>query len=75
MPKAFHAVLGDEVYGGFRTYTKNFPADLARELKECAGQLLHAGFLGFEHPRSGKRLEIESPPPEEFERILAALLW
>jgi hypothetical protein len=28
-------------------------------------QALHAGFLAFRHPISGKRLEFESPLPED----------
>jgi 23S rRNA pseudouridine1911/1915/1917 synthase len=34
---------------------------------------LHATTLGFDHPRDGRRLEFESPPPRDFEQIVAAL--
>jgi 23S rRNA pseudouridine1911/1915/1917 synthase len=34
---------------------------------------LHAASLAFEHPRSGKRLELESPLPTDYRELLAAL--
>jgi 23S rRNA pseudouridine1911/1915/1917 synthase len=37
---------------------------------ELEGQALHAGVLGFEHPRTGEYLEFEAPLPPEFEEIL-----
>ena len=37
------------------------------------GQALHAGILGFMHPRTQEYLEFEAPLPEEFEQILTLL--
>lgn len=37
------------------------------------GQALHAGILGFVHPRTNKFLQFEAPLPEDFERILSQL--
>lgn len=37
------------------------------------GQVLHAGILGFTHPRSGEYLEFEAPLPDEFVEILQQL--
>ncbi|WML49328.1 RluA family pseudouridine synthase [Neobacillus sp. PS3-34] len=37
------------------------------------GQALHAGVLGFIHPRTKEYLEFEAPLPEEFERLLEHL--
>ncbi|MEK4382676.1 RluA family pseudouridine synthase [Aeribacillus sp. FSL K6-2848] len=37
------------------------------------GQALHAGVLGFEHPRTKEFLKFEAPLPEEFEKILQML--
>ena len=34
------------------------------------GQALHAGILGFNHPRTGEYLEFEAPFPEEFSSLL-----
>lgn len=56
-----HPVAGDLVYG-----PKNTP-------KELNGQCLHAGLIGFVHPRSGEYMEYETPLPEYFERFLQKL--
>ncbi|QOR68493.1 RluA family pseudouridine synthase [Cytobacillus suaedae] len=37
------------------------------------GQALHAGILGFTHPRTNEYLEFEAPLPEEFESLLTLL--
>jgi 23S rRNA pseudouridine1911/1915/1917 synthase len=52
-----HPVLGDARYGGPRRY------GLAR-------QFLHSARLGFEHPFTGKRLELESELPEDLAAAL-----
>lgn len=51
-----HAVLGDRFYGRAR----------AERLA------LHAWKIAFPHPRTGARVELESPPPEFFSRFLPA---
>ncbi|MBP1569112.1 MAG: RluA family pseudouridine synthase [Oscillospiraceae bacterium] len=56
-----HPVAGDAVYG---------PKNVITQL---GGQCLHAGTLGFIHPRSGEYMEFTAPLPEyftEFERKL-----
>ncbi|MBE4908798.1 RluA family pseudouridine synthase [Bacillus luteolus] len=37
------------------------------------GQALHAGVLGFTHPRTNEYLEFEAPLPEEFKSLLTLL--
>jgi 23S rRNA pseudouridine1911/1915/1917 synthase len=54
-----HPLAGDETYGGARRY------GLGR-------QFLHAHRLAFAHPRSGERLEFESPLPDDLAAALAA---
>lgn len=56
-----HPLLGDAVYG---------PAKCPYSLR---GQTLHAGVLGFCHPRTGEYLEFSAPLPEYFERLLRIL--
>lgn len=56
-----HPVAGDQVYG-----LKNTPTELH-------GQCLHAGLIGFIHPRTGEYIELEAPLPEYFTKILHAL--
>ena len=57
-----HPLLGDEVYG---------PARLPFSLE---GQTLHAGVLGFIHPRTGEYVEFSAPLPAYFEELLEKLL-
>ena len=52
-----HPLAGDPVYG---------PKNCITELK---GQALHAGVIGFIHPRTGEYLEFSSPWPQEFEKF------
>ncbi len=59
-----HPVAGDAVYG---------PKNVITEL---SGQCLHAGTLGFIHPRTGEYMEFTAPLPEyftKFERKLEEL--
>lgn len=56
-----HPLLGDTVYG---------PAKSPYKLQ---GQTLHAGILGFIHPRTGEYMEYSAPLPEYFERLLNIL--
>ncbi len=53
-----HPVAGDPVYG-----PKNV-------IKSLSGQCLHAGLIGFKHPRSGKYIEIASELPTYFTDFL-----
>ena len=52
-----HPLAGDPVYG---------PKNCITELK---GQALHAGVLGFIHPKTGEYIEFSSPWPVEFEKF------
>ena len=56
-----HAVVGDPVYGRRRTHLP-----LER-------QFLHAGHLGFQHPVTGQRLELEAPLPADLAGVLELL--
>ena len=56
-----HPVVGDPLYG--------------KKIKDSDfGQLLHSYKIKFPHPRTGKILEFEKEPPEEFENILHSLV-
>ena len=61
-------LVGDATYGNRQT----------QRLEDLTGYraprlLLHAGRLGFIHPRTAKHLSFEAPPPEDFRDALAAL--
>jgi 23S rRNA pseudouridine1911/1915/1917 synthase len=61
-------ILGDATYGK----TPREPA--LREIAQGLGrQALHARKLGFQHPGTGQWLELDSEPPADFQRALAAL--
>jgi 23S rRNA pseudouridine1911/1915/1917 synthase len=55
-------ILGDPVYG-----RPVHGRPLARR------PMLHAFRLAFAHPVTGERIAAESPPPEDFQKALAAL--
>lgn len=52
-----YPLAGDPKYGPKRTL-------------DIGGQALHAGVLGFDHPRTGEYLEFEAPLPEYFTELL-----
>ena len=62
MAHVHHPLLGDEVYAGRR-----------KSPFVTQGQCLHAGILGFIHPRSGEYIETHEPLPQYFEEILGKL--
>ncbi|MDR6124253.1 23S rRNA pseudouridine1911/1915/1917 synthase [Bacillus sp. SLBN-46] len=55
-----YPLAGDPKYGPKRTL-------------DIDGQALHAGILGFTHPRTNEYLEFEAPLPEDFEQLLVNL--
>ncbi|KXG10478.1 RluA family pseudouridine synthase [Anoxybacillus rupiensis] len=55
-----YPLAGDPKYGPKKTLPIN-------------GQALHAGVLGFTHPRTGEYLEFEAPLPHEFVEVLDML--
>lgn len=56
-----HPLLGDTVYGP------------AKQPFSLQGQTLHAGVLGFVHPRTGEYMEFSAPLPAYFEELLLKL--
>ena len=66
-----HPVVGDEVYAagwerGLGGPTRRWVDELARR---ASRQFLHAATLVFDHPISGERMRLESPLPEDLDRI------
>lgn len=56
-----HPVAGDSVYGPKKV------------IEYLGGQCLHAGLIGFKHPRTNKYIEIESELPDYFTDFLRRL--
>jgi len=66
-----HPVVGDAVYGGVR---RRVPGDL-RAVTHLDRPFLHAARLAFNHPiDEGRRMEFESPLPDDLQRVLDELL-
>ncbi len=56
-----HPIVGDKTYG------------VKKEEFNLAGQLLHAGKIGFIHPRTKEQMRFAAPLPEDFARVLEIL--
>ncbi len=61
MASIHHPLLGDTVYGP------------SKDPFHLQGQTLHAGVLGFIHPRTGKYVEFHSELPEYFQNLILML--
>jgi 23S rRNA pseudouridine1911/1915/1917 synthase len=74
LAEAGHPLLGDAVYGGTRREARLPADDPARRAGAAVGrQALHAVRLAFDHPRTGRRITVEAPIPEDLGRALAVL--
>jgi len=67
------ALVGDPVYGGRPRLPKSPAPELQHALQQFPRQALHARSLSFEHPVIGGELSFESPLPDDFSALLAAL--
>jgi 23S rRNA pseudouridine1911/1915/1917 synthase len=68
-----YPIVGDPVYGGRFAQPRGAVPELVATLRAFKRQALHAAILGFDHPRTGKRLELSTPVPEDFKELLHAL--
>ena len=68
-----YPIVGDPVYGGRFGKPKGASQELLEVLSGFKRQALHAATLGFDHPRTGKRLTLHSKVPKDFEQLLRAL--
>jgi 23S rRNA pseudouridine1911/1915/1917 synthase len=68
-----HPLVGDPAYGGRRQLTPGASPRQREALKSFGRQALHAGRLAFEHPVTGKAIDVSSPLPPDFKRLLAVL--
>jgi 23S rRNA pseudouridine1911/1915/1917 synthase len=68
-----YPIVGDPVYGGRFGRPRGADAALIDALRLFKRQALHAATLAFDHPRSGKRLTLQSPVPADLTHLLAVL--
>jgi 23S rRNA pseudouridine1911/1915/1917 synthase len=74
LAEAGHPLLGDAVYGGTRREARLGRGHVASQAAAAIGrQALHAWRLAFDHPRTGRRVRFEAPPPEDFRAALEVL--
>ncbi len=67
-----HPVVGDAVYSGGRD--KTIPdARLRSRIAALHRQFLHAGQLGFSHPRTGEAMRFTAPLPNALADLLLEL--
>lgn len=62
-----HPLVGDPLYGEARW--KGLPRERQRPLRAFDRPALHAWRLGFTHPRTGERLDLEAPVPEDLRHL------
>jgi 23S rRNA pseudouridine1911/1915/1917 synthase len=66
-----HPIVGDPVYlRRVPAVARALPDDLRRLLLDFPRQALHAARLGFVHPRTGRKLSFETPPPPDMQALL-----
>jgi 23S rRNA pseudouridine1911/1915/1917 synthase len=68
-----HPLLGDRVYGRKGRLGSIRDPVLKRCLKKMNRQALHAHRLGFNHPRTGERVQFVAPIPEDMSNVLSFL--
>ena len=64
-----HPIVGDALYGGIH---RRVQGDL-RAVTHLDRPFLHAARLVFTHPTDGRRMEFESPLPDDLQRVLDEL--
>ena len=67
-----HPVVADETYGGGRDNTIQ-DARLRAHVRNLGRHFLHAEKLAFTHPKTGERVEFESPLPPELAGLLEVI--
>jgi 23S rRNA pseudouridine1911/1915/1917 synthase len=65
-----HPIVGDALYGGAR---RRVAGDL-RAVTRLERPFLHAARLAFRHPIDGRRMEFESPLPDDLSAVLGSLV-
>jgi len=64
-----HPIVGDALYGGVH---RRVPGDL-KAVTHLERPFLHAARLAFRHPSDGRRMEFDSPLPDDLQRVLDEL--
>ena len=71
LASAGHPLVGDPVYlRRVPAAARAAPPELRQALLDFPRQALHASRLGFDHPRTGERLEFETRLPDDMQELL-----
>ena len=74
LAQAGHPLVGDPVYlRRTPAAARGLPPGLRDRLLDFPRQALHAGRLGFRHPRTGEAMLFEAPPPADLQALQDAL--
>lgn len=68
-----HPLLGDSVYGGRFKFPKGVSEQCREAVKGFNRQALHAGLLGFIHPKTEQEVSWQVDMPEDMRNMLALL--
>jgi 23S rRNA pseudouridine1911/1915/1917 synthase len=68
-----HPLLGDSVYGGRFKFPKGVSEQCRDAIKDFNRQALHAGLLGFLHPRTGEEVSWRVDMPDDMQNMLTIL--
>jgi 23S rRNA pseudouridine1911/1915/1917 synthase len=68
-----YPIVGDPVYGGRFGLPRGATPELIETLRGFKRQALHAGTLGFDHPRTGRPLTLHAGVPADFVQLLTVL--
>ncbi len=68
-----YPLVGDPVYGRRLLLPRGATPELVAALQGFRRQALHAAKIGFEHPRTGRPVEVESKLPADMRGLIACL--
>jgi 23S rRNA pseudouridine1911/1915/1917 synthase len=68
-----YPLVGDPVYGRRLLLPRGATPELVAALQGFRRQALHAAKIGFEHPRTGRPVEVESKLPADMRVLIASL--
>jgi len=68
-----HPLLGDSVYGGRFKFPKGVNEQTREAIKAFNRQALHAGLLGFIHPKTEQEVSWQVDMPDDMQAMLALL--
>ncbi len=68
-----HSLVGDPAYGGRLAVPPGCDDTVRETLRNFRRKALHATRLEFSHPVTRNRVELETPPPADFQNLLKVL--